>query len=97
MQGVLSKLCLLLYFIYFGCTHKSSLGCGWTHRNIVNIETTEIKKGQAMLVRFPPHSNGQLRKLLSRIQMPYKMAKFDKQLLCQKYFFCMPLLHAHAH
>ena len=25
------------------------------------------------------------------------MAKFDKQSLCQKYFFGMTLLHAHAH
>ena len=35
------------------------------------------------------------RKLLSRVQRPYKMTTFDKQSLCQKYFFCMPL-HAHA-
>ena len=27
----------------------------------------------------------------------YKMAKFDKQSLCQKYFFGTTLLHAHAH
>ena len=28
--------------------------------------------------------------------MPYKMAKFDKQLLNQNNFFGMTLLHAHA-
>ena len=32
-----------------------------------------------MLIRYPLHNNGQYRKLLSRIQRPYKMAKFDKQ------------------
>ena len=45
----------------------------------------------------PPPSNGQWRKLISRIQRPYKMAKFEKQLFNQKkFFFGMTLLHAHA-
>ena len=50
-----------------------------------------------MLIRYPPHSNSQKRKLLSRIQRLYKMAKFDKQSLCQKKNFGMTLLYAHAH
>ena len=37
------------------------------------------------------------KKLLSRIQRPYKMAKFDKQSLCQKIVFGMALLYAHTH
>ena len=40
-----------------------------------------------MRIRYLPHSNGQKRKLLSKIQRPYKMAKCEKQSLCQKYFF----------
>ena len=43
--------------------------------------------------QIPP--TGQWRKLISRIQRPYKMAKFEKQLFNQKKFFGMTLLHAH--
>ena len=52
------------------------------------------------LLDAPPRDCGLLWKLLSRIQRLYKMAKFDKQSLCEKYiyvYFAMTLLHAHAH
>ena len=40
---------------------------------------TEWKKDNKQCLSDTPRSNGQWRKLISRIQRPYKMAKFEKQ------------------
>ena len=50
-------------------------------------EITNEKKDNKQCLSDTPHSNGQWRKLISRIQRPYKMAKFEKQLFNKKNFF----------
>ena len=78
------------------CKQKLAfLGLGLNPQQWDDKRFTALKGQQAMLIRYPLHSNGQYRKLLSRIERLYKMA--DKQSLWQKYFFGTTLPHAHAH
>ena len=56
--------------------------------NVLTIKSNE-KKDNKQCLSDTPRSNSQWRKLMhvSRIQRPYKMAKFEKQLFNQKPFF----------
>ena len=61
---------------------EALVGVGFTHYAVSN----EKKDNKQCLSDTPP-INGQWRKLISRMQRPYKMAKFEKQLFNPKTFF----------
>ena len=49
--------------------------------NFMEVDIFQVqKKDNKQCLSDTPRSNGQWRKLMSRIQRPYKMAKFEKQL-----------------
>ena len=70
------------------------IGKSWNIQKVFQAENE--KKDNKQCLSDTPRNNGQWRKLISRIQKPYKMAKFEKQLFNQKIFFGMTHLHAHA-
>ena len=81
----------------FHCSSFISLTSKFGWLEVFNFLVLILEvSGSPVLSRYILHSNNQIKKITIKNKRPYKMAKFDKQSLCQKYFFSMTLLHAYA-